>query len=366
MPTNNLESSTHSEEIETLEFNTLEELRSLLHNEPPSTQAFTRIYEYLDPQKWPPELYGTALDYAQQHLKSWPYTTRTGSIYTDDAAPWKSPEVERLNLLRQLKVVPLYYVYPEFIHGLKESPHLANLKGIALNGLHGHHAIKALADNRHIVDLAELNLDSCYIGPTGIQTLADSNNFRNLTALDLEYNSLGLNDIITLCNSPLLTKLTILNLGHNSLTDSSIEILANSKNLASLESLSLRFNQIGPRGAAALARSPYLTNLNHLSLRSNGIGNEGAIALAQSPFLTNIDELNLADNGITDEGAIALAKSPYLSNKAKRTLKLSPEFYKHFKKFAPESNHENMDRDIDPSIISNLIKEKAKNTSDTI
>jgi uncharacterized protein (TIGR02996 family) len=89
--------------------------------------------------------------------------------------------------------------------------------------------------------------------------------------------------------------------------------LASAPLLTGVRNLELKFAAMRPHVLGLLLQSPHLGRLEVLNLHANGLGDGGARDLAKSPVLAGLRVLILSNNGIGPSGAAELAQSPHLA-----------------------------------------------------
>jgi len=233
----------------------LANLRELLAARP-SRDVWHRLCALLD--AWPDRLdLSIALDYASEHLKSWPDRLRVAP------AAWWRPVAERdadqprLTLVRALELSAEVEVDAPLLT-LARCPQLSDLLILKLSHceLLDDATLADLLSEPNLADLEELWIDG----------------------IDLTWDHLNhWEDIKTV---PALLTLALVN---DALEDDAIEALCGIDALASLVRLDLSSNHIGDEGARALARCPHLSALRQLVLRDNPIGEEGYAHLFEDP-----------------------------------------------------------------------------------
>lgn len=219
----------------------LEALRDLFAA-PPSTEGWARLLDLLGKASPKGEERRVALEYAQEHLQSWPDALR--------AARW--PWVQA-----------------------------------------GDHPLLPLC---RCLDTGQLN--SRKLGPDGAAALAASPCLSSFTQLRLFNSKLGDAGITALAASPHLTALTHLELGVNKITAAGAAALVAAPWIGGVIHLDLSGNNLRAAAAEALAAAPQLASLRSLDLRDNPLGDRGARALAASPHLAALERLRLETSAL--------------------------------------------------------------------
>jgi uncharacterized protein (TIGR02996 family) len=92
----------------------------------------------------------------------------------------------------------------EGARALAESPALAGVQALVLNGCHiGDEGLRSLARSPHAASLRTLRMKYCDLGPKGMEALADSTSLAKVTVLDLEGNEIKAEGLKTLASMKL-------------------------------------------------------------------------------------------------------------------------------------------------------------------
>lgn len=211
------------------------ELRELLDVEP-STDAFAKICKLMALHRANAE-FEVAMDYALQHLASWPDEVRF-QVLEHTAWAWY-PSGGYLRLARTL-----------YLRGVSE---------------HGVRMLVAKAP--YFADATALFCGKVQLGDEGVKAIAKSPYMANLKKL---YFAPG---FITIVGA---------------------KAIASSPNMSNLQELCLDANPIHQGGAKAIAESPYMSNLKALYMGRTGVDSAGIKALAGSPYMSNLQTLSLS------------------------------------------------------------------------
>jgi uncharacterized protein (TIGR02996 family) len=179
----------------------------------------------------------------------------------------------------------------------------------------GWQEVRTVVGCKQLLRIRRLRLQAVdgWMGGAGARVLAESPHVANLKALSLDGKSLGQPGTQALAGSRYLANLEVLDLTSNNLARSAVPLLASSSNLPRLRRLVLADNHLGDSDVRALANSPHLKELRELDLSYNAVTNEGIDALACSPLLARLRRLNLKGCQVTKRAVARLRESPQAS-----------------------------------------------------
>ncbi len=167
--------------------------------------------------------------------------------------------------------------------------------------------VTLLADSSELSRLRTLDLNRLFIGDDRVAIIIDSSHLYGLKRLELALSSVnGRQTVEAVAVNRSLAGLRELNLSSLSIGSRGVLALVTASHLANLASLDLSRNRITGECAARLALAVHLTNLRSLDLEYNQVDDDGARALADSPHLKHLTRLNLAHNPIGEAGKAAL------------------------------------------------------------
>jgi uncharacterized protein (TIGR02996 family) len=205
---------------------------------------------------------------------------------------------------------------------LANTPHLANLKRLGINGGGDRDAVglaKALRPPLEVLGFsggwvtARLVEAVAAVRVPGLRWLGFASNAR-----------LGAAAGEALGGSPLLEDVESLHLGGvRDLGAAGVRALL-ARGCPRLRELGLAGCHVGPEGAVALAESPAMSRVTRLDLGWNDIGDRGVAALASSPNAAALSYLTLNGNEISRAGAEALVRSTHLDKLEVLELGLNP------------------------------------------
>ena len=224
------------------------ELRQTL-NQAPSTRVWEELLKTL--AEWPePQTFSLALEYAVQHLRSWPSEF---CILT----------IEALN-----------------------SPLLPLAKGLRwASGLDGPGVGQALSGARELTWLPHLNLYHRWLGSRGVQFVAlYSPHLASLTHLELRYNEIDARGASLLARSRYLDELECLDLSGNPLRSVGIRKLCSVSFVQKLRILRLQDCSVDAAALSCLLDTGF-PNLEELSLANGEFRQEELVLFEERAFL---------------------------------------------------------------------------------
>lgn len=293
-----------------------------------------------------------ALDYAEQHLASWPDELRAAPI------GWKTKvggdALRRWRLIRTLHRAACHLTDEDIatlitaasahlthlqldrnlitdvgVQHIAASPHLGRLQHLSLcsNKLSNSGFIQ-LMTSPHLPSLQTLRLADNGINERGLEALAHAHPDPGLTRLDLGGTWLGDVGARWLAAMAWPRGLRELGLYGARLSHEGVRLMlrAFAAEPWPLEALDLSYNpRLGDRGLRELALCRTLPTLSALRLRRCEISSEGVAALIEHnpPWLAGLRHLDLSDNHIGDQGAALLANSTPLPTGAVVDLSLN-------------------------------------------
>ncbi len=313
----------------------LTSLRELLYDTP-GKESWDKICALFE--RWPPgDDLTLGVEYARQHLESWPDGLRR--------APerWKERFLQgrhdaRLSLIRTLDL-NYHYLDLEDIARLTRTPQIRGLTGLWLRtAFVRDEGVAHLAQARTLPDLKTLDLAQNGVTDEGCQALGRSHTLQGLRWLSMASNPIGAKGVRALAESASLAHLNHLDLSHTQGFGGTLRALVRSRVWESLTTLTLRAagldadcmetlvrapggclaelhledNRLGDQGVLWLTRWPGLRKVHTLRLGNNQLTNRSALALARSPLVAGLRELSLARNDLDEHGLEALASSPHL------------------------------------------------------
>jgi Leucine-rich repeat (LRR) protein len=165
-----------------------------------------------------------------------------------------------------------------------------------------------------VVNLKDINLSSCSLGPNEIGKLASYLQFKNLEHLNLSSNPIGDRGFAAV-SSCLSDRLLHLNVHRCKITDLGIDASWSKESVTSVRELILSDNPIGDAGVKSLSAgmAHAVPCLNTVDFTGCGLGDNGVSHLVSSPFCEQLQVLRLSRNQISDRGALAIASAPYLT-----------------------------------------------------
>jgi Ran GTPase-activating protein (RanGAP) involved in mRNA processing and transport len=262
------------------------ELRALLQR-PPSEDGWLLLTGVIDHAREAlpeDEFEHQWIDYARDHLKSWPPHLRKCPEHWCEALLQGQLPTSHLQLVRHLDLTEKL--------GSKQAK-LRRVVGCA-----------------HLSDLERLELGNPELSPQALATLLYEGPWKNLR--ELLVTRVELSDEPQLLAHENCANLETLELNQNELQPEVLEALLQSASSSKLRALSITNNPaLGPRAASHIADNPELADLRVLELCGCGILGQGLRALAASPNLARLDKLGLRQNRIEPGAIEVLEHAPW-------------------------------------------------------
>lgn len=272
-----------------------EKMRDVLFDEP-SKENLSNILSLISVTKaLSPDSRKIAIQYAVDHLKSWPDDLRLCNSKTepswrgvfvngkdaDLAVVFRALDLRRQNLYDQDKSLENIFKRDEIknIVSLSLEDCLLDIRMVK--------DLMNLTESTKLSQLKKLNISHNNFKAKGVQMLIESNAFPDLEELDLSSNFIGTEGVGVL--NGLLQKfshLRGLNLSGNYIGEGLIQAAVESGQVYGLQKLNLDYSNLGPLDVDLLAKSKSFSNLKELSLGHNDIGLAGAESLACSEILS--------------------------------------------------------------------------------
>jgi len=181
-------------------------------------------------------------------------------------------------------------------------------------------AVQQLAETRVAVQLTRLDLSGNPVGDTGVATLASDRVFAGLRELILRSDELQEPDCVSaagassIAESLTLTSLEVLNLDSHYLGDSGLTLLAFSPNAERIVELDLSFNDIGSDGVGVfreIVASSHLNRLRRLTLAGNALTERDAFNLAHWRNVRRMEWIDLRQINLDRRTRETLEASPH-------------------------------------------------------
>lgn len=262
------------------------ELRATLQN-PPSEDGWLLLTGLLDHARsvLPPEEFEQQwVDYARDHLKTWP----------DSLRPCPDHWCE------------------ELLQSQGPTTHLQLVRQITLLDKLGHKQAKMrrILACEDLAQVTRVEVGSPELAPQALHALLHEGPWKHLR--ELQVSRVDLSEMPELLSHPRFDALEVLELHQNELTAPVLERLLDGSFAPGLRDLALLYNQtLGPAGAISLAEQRALTKLRRLEICGCGILEEGLLALTTADHLANLSTLRLRQNGLELDGIAALEQAPW-------------------------------------------------------
>ncbi len=302
-----------------------EKMRDVLFGEP-SKENLSNILNLISVAKEiSPESRQISIQYAVDHLKSWPDELR---LCDGDSEPsWENifingKDADLAVLFRNLNLRRKNLFYKDKIRHIFSSEEIRNIKILSLEGVNLNVKImkelRYLTESTKLSQLEVLNVSNNELTEIGANELVKSASFPDLKELNLASSflmgfqsakeELGRTEVVKNKGKHILRdvlvrfeRLQSLDLGGNYIGEGLIQMAVESGQVYRLQKLNLDYSNLGPLDVDLLAKSKSFSNLRELSLRHNDIGIAGAESLAKSEILSMEVKRGLVNQKVISE-----------------------------------------------------------------